>query len=95
MGFTDNCELTGGFWELIPLVEQPVLLTTEPSLQPQFFLMKSFEVGRPTFNPYLLRWEDPPLIWATPSAGSLHKKARKKETLPACLCSQGSSLHWH
>jgi hypothetical protein len=29
-----------------------------------FFLMKSFEDGRPTFNLDLLRWEDTPLIWA-------------------------------
>jgi hypothetical protein len=36
-----------------------------------FFIIKSFEVGRPTFNLDLLRCEDPPLIWATPSAGSL------------------------
>ena len=33
---TDGCELPCGCWELDsePLEEQPVLLTTEPSLQP-------------------------------------------------------------
>ena len=35
-GVTDSCELPCGCWELNPgpLVEQPVLLNTEPSLQP-------------------------------------------------------------
>jgi hypothetical protein len=35
-GVTDRCELPCGCWELSPgpLEEQPVLLTTEPSLQP-------------------------------------------------------------
>jgi hypothetical protein len=34
---TDGCEPPCGCWELNsgPLEEQPVLLTTEPSLQPQ------------------------------------------------------------
>ena len=34
-GVTDNCELPYGYWELNPgpLEKQPVLLTTEPSLQ--------------------------------------------------------------
>jgi len=34
-GFIDNCELLCGFWDLKPgpLEEQPVILTTEPSLQ--------------------------------------------------------------
>jgi hypothetical protein len=36
MGVTDSCELPCGCWELNPclLEEQPVLLITEPSLQP-------------------------------------------------------------
>jgi len=35
-GVTDDCELSCGCWELNlrPLVEQPMLLTAEPSLQP-------------------------------------------------------------
>jgi hypothetical protein len=35
-GVTDSCELPCGFWELNlgPLEEQSVLLTAEPSLQP-------------------------------------------------------------
>ena len=39
-GITDSCELTGGYWELNPgpLELQPVLLTTEPSLQPHLGL---------------------------------------------------------
>jgi hypothetical protein len=35
------------------------------------FLIQIFKVGRYTFNPDLLRWEDPHLIWAILSAGSL------------------------
>ena len=33
-GITDSCELTGGYWELnlVPLEEQSLLLTDEPSL---------------------------------------------------------------
>jgi hypothetical protein len=39
---TDDCELPCGCWELNsgPLVEQPVLLTTEPSVQPIWVLFK-------------------------------------------------------
>ena len=38
MRVTDSCEPPCGCWELNPgpLEEQPVLLTTEPALQPQF-----------------------------------------------------------
>jgi hypothetical protein len=37
-GVTDSCELPCGCWEwnLAPLKEWPMLLTTEPSLQPQW-----------------------------------------------------------
>lgn len=65
-----------------------------------FFFIKLFEVGRPTFNLDLLRWEDvtliqillrwksPPLIWATPSAGSIYKgQGKRKLTLFACWLS--------
>ena len=40
-GVTDSCELPYGCWELNsgPLEEQPVLLTTEPSLQPQILVL--------------------------------------------------------
>ena len=41
-GVTDSCELPCGYWELNlgPLKEQPVPLTTEPSLQlPTDFLV--------------------------------------------------------
>jgi hypothetical protein len=39
IGVTDSCELPCGCWELNPssLEEQPGLLTTEPSLQPQSY----------------------------------------------------------
>jgi hypothetical protein len=37
-GVTDSCDLPCGFWELNPLEEHPVLLATEPSLQPLVFL---------------------------------------------------------
>jgi len=43
------------------------------------FLIKSFEVRGPTFNLDLLRWKDPPLTWATPSAGSLYNRTLNKE----------------
>ena len=38
---TDSCELSCGFWDLNlgPLEEQPVLLTTEPSLQPRQYIL--------------------------------------------------------
>ena len=36
------------------------------------FLIRIFEVGRHTFNPDVLVREDPPLIGAIPSAGSLY-----------------------
>lgn len=38
-----------------------------------FSLIKSFKVRRPTFNPEILRQEEPSLIWTLPSAGSLYK----------------------
>jgi hypothetical protein len=41
---TDGCESPCGCWELNsgPLEEQLVLLTAEPSLQPQLFLINKF-----------------------------------------------------
>ena len=41
---TDDCEPPCGCWELNsgPLEEQPVFLTTEPSLQPYFFFFLLF-----------------------------------------------------
>jgi hypothetical protein len=36
-------------------------------------LICTFDVGRHSFNPDLLRWEDPALVLAIPSAGSLYK----------------------
>lgn len=49
--------------------------------------LKSFEVGRPTFNPDLLKWENPSIILATSSAGSLHKGygEEKEAFFFACL----------
>ena len=48
------------------------------------FLIKSFKVGRLTFNPDPLSWEDPPLIW-TPLAGSQYRgQGRGKLLLSAC-----------
>lgn len=48
-----------------------------------FFLStKSLQVGRPTFNANLLRWDNLSLIWATPTADSLYKgHGRKKPAL--------------
>lgn len=37
IGVTDGCELPCGFWELGHLQEQPVILTAEPSFQPQWW----------------------------------------------------------
>ena len=44
-GITDSCELPFGCWELNTdlLDEVPMLLTTEPSLQPNLFLLKRKE----------------------------------------------------
>ena len=49
---TDCCELPPGCWELNPgpLEEQPVLLTTEPSLQPFFFILKDRALPRLASN---------------------------------------------
>ena len=42
-GVTDSCELPCGYWELNPgpLEEQPVLLTTEPSPQPEYTILNA------------------------------------------------------
>jgi hypothetical protein len=55
-----------------------------------FFLVKLFDMGRPTFNPDLLRWEDLLLIRTTSSGGSLYKGYGRKSlcSLPFCLQSQ-------
>lgn len=71
------------------------------------FLMRSFELGRATFNPDLWRSEDPPEIWATLYGGSRHKGRRKVSfllalTLPGKLVlsvaiaptSWDSSVYW-
>lgn len=42
------------------------------------FLIRIFEVGRHTFNPDVLMWEDPPLIGAIPSAGSLYMDTEER-----------------
>ena len=64
-----------------------------------FFLIKSSETGRSTFNPDLLWRKDPPLFWATTSAGSLCKEhGRRKLSLFACLPSPSLAspfLLWH
>jgi hypothetical protein len=50
------------------------------------FFTESFAVGRLAINMDLLKWEDPPEIWATPSGGSLEKGcARRKCFFFACL----------
>ena len=36
------------------------------------FLIKSLEMRRPTFSLDLLKWDEPPLTWATPSGSSLY-----------------------
>jgi hypothetical protein len=43
----DSCELPCGCWELNPgtLEEQPVLLTTEPSLQAPIFFVSFYVYG--------------------------------------------------
>lgn len=70
-------------------------------------LIQTFEVGRHTFNPDLLRWKDLPLISVTPSAGSLSRAWKKEGPLFACLslgsnASEGSTrkvsggmFFWH
>jgi hypothetical protein len=53
-GVTDGCKLPSGCWELNlrPLEEQPLFLTAEPSLQPQYkaFLGTSYGPIDKTFN---------------------------------------------
>lgn len=42
-------------------------------------------MGRYVSNPDILRWEDPPLIWAISSTGSLEKgRGKRKLVLPLC-----------
>jgi hypothetical protein len=57
-GVTDSCELPCWCWEwnLRPLEEQPVFLTTEPSFQPQYkvflvivFPFPQFFLGPPSY----------------------------------------------
>lgn len=50
-----------------------------------FFLIKSLKVGGPIFNLYLLRWEDPPIIWAMLSAENLDNR-RVRRTLAPSAC---------
>ena len=60
-----------------------------------FSLSKSFEVGRPNFNPDLLRWKNPSLIWPMHSAGCLYEGHREEEACSLCLLFSltCSSLH--
>ena len=55
------------------------------------FLIKLFEVRRPTSNLELFRWEDTPLIWPTPVAaggiGKGHGRRKLAFPLPAYTCS--------
>lgn len=46
----------------------------------RFFLTESFEVGRLTLNPDIWRWDDTPLIWATPPSETL-KEAEERNAL--------------
>ena len=48
-------------------------------------LIQTLEAERLTPFIWVLRWEDTPLIWATPSAGSLCKDMKKGRL--ACLLS--------
>ena len=51
-----------------------------------------FEIGRHTFNPDLLSWENPPLVWAAPS-GSLYKGIEERYcSLPYCSHITGKSI---
>lgn len=49
-------------------------------LERKSHLSKAFGVERYTCIPYLLRWEVLPLIWVTPSGGSLYKGHGRKTT---------------
>lgn len=56
-----------------------------------------FEVGRHKPLTWILKWEDMPLIWTTPSAGSLYKGMEEGSlySLPACShLTIKSVLHW-
>ena len=60
-GVRDSCRLLCGCWELNPgpMEEQPVLLTTEPSLQPQLYIFKGI-LG------WVLQWlhlKTVPIVW--------------------------------
>ena len=49
-GITDSCKLPCGCWELnqVPLKEQPMVLTAEPSLQFQLHSFKNYYIpGHP------------------------------------------------
>lgn len=58
------------------------------------FFLSCLKWGKPTFNPNLLRWRDPPLIWATSSHGSLYKRSSLFACLPSLLLAS-AHLHWH
>ena len=64
-----------------------------------FCLIESLEMGRPILNPDLLRWEESPYVWATPSGGSLYKdvevwKCLLFDCLPSLFLTR-SPAQWH
>lgn len=54
-------------------------LTTSFEVERSTFNGIFFEVGRYTFNPDLLGWDDPLLIWATPSDGSQYNGCGRRK----------------
>lgn len=77
-GVTDSCVLSCGCWEsnTDPLEEQPMLLTTETSLQPLIMAFKPFIPVHSAFLPL----EDPPLqvsMWVSLTADRPPMEARK------------------
>lgn len=74
-------------------------INQKPKMLGILMFVESFEVGRPTLNPYYLRTEEKPLIWAIPSHGSLYKgQGRRKHLFCVFLLlalMTSAFPHWH
>jgi hypothetical protein len=69
----------------VPLHPPPALLPNPPTAASWPWHSPVLgHIGRYTFNPDLLKWEDPSLIWATCLAGSLYKGHRRRK-LDSCI----------
>lgn len=81
-----NCGKENGTWNLStwPHLELTITQASGYTCE-KIFLIKSLEGQRPTFNLDLLRWENPPLMWATPSKWQAIYRTWKREAFVLCM----------